>query len=131
LLVSSRLKPSIQRLVTNGTSDTGTSLLLVDDAVANAYYSKVQGAANNAQVGGFTYPCNAALPDFGVNIGPNYMAVIPGNAVTFAQVDANTCFGGIQSNGGATLQIYGDVMFRSQYVVFDGQNKALQIAPKA
>jgi hypothetical protein len=111
--------------------DTGTSLLLVDDAVANAYYSKVQGATNDAQVGGFTYPCNAALPDFGVNIGPSYMAVIPGAGITFAQVDANTCFGGIQSNGGSNLQIYGDVMFRSQYVVFDGQNKALQIAPKA
>lgn len=111
-------------------ADTGTSLLLVDPQVANAYYAKVQGATNNAQVGGFTYPCNAALPDFGVAMGPTYTAMIPGNAITFAQVDANTCFGGVQSNGGANLQIYGDVMFRTQYVVFDGKNKALMIAPK-
>jgi len=111
-------------------ADTGTSLLLVDPQVTNAYYAKVQGAVNNAQVGGFTYPCNAQLPDFGVAMGPTYTAMVPGNAITFAQVDANTCFGGVQSNGGANLQIYGDVMFKTQYVVFDGKNKQLMIAPK-
>jgi hypothetical protein len=111
-------------------TDTGTSLLLVDPQVANAYYAKVTGATNNSQVGGFTYPCNAQLPDFGVAMGATYTAMIPGNAITFAQVDANTCFGGVQSNGGANLQIYGDVMFRTQYVVFDGKNKALMMAPK-
>ena len=124
-----------QRVANTGGSpaiaDTGTSLLLVDDAVARAYYSKVPGATLDPQVGGFTYPCNAQVPDFGVNIGPDYMAVVPGSGITFAQVDANTCFGGVQSNGGAGLQIYGDVMFRAQYVVFDGGNRALQIAPKA
>lgn len=111
--------------------DTGTSLLLVDPPVANAYYSQVQGAVNDAQVGGFTYPCNTKLPDLGVAMGSNYTATIPGSMITFAQVDANTCFGGVQSNGGANLQIYGDVMFRTQYVVFDGANKKLQVAPKA
>lgn len=58
------------------------------------------------------------------------MAMVPGSGVTFAQVDANTCFGGIQGNGGANLQIYGDVMFRTQYVVFDGKAKTLQMAKK-
>ncbi|KAF1985062.1 aspergillopepsin A precursor [Aulographum hederae CBS 113979] len=117
-------------------ADTGTSLLLVDDAVAKAYYAKVQGAQNNPQIGGFTYPCNAAMPDFGVNVGPDYMATVPGSQITFAQVDAQTCFGGVQSNGavgtagGKSLQIYGDTMFKTQFVVFDGANKQLQIAPK-
>lgn len=64
-------------------------------------------------------------------MGPSYTAMVPGSGITFAQVDANTCFGGVQSNGGAKIQIYGDVMFRSQYVVFDGKNKALMMAPKA
>jgi hypothetical protein len=130
LLVSSPTIPSNRLSANKYIQDTGTSLLLVDPQVATAYYAKVPGAVNNAQVGGFTYPCNAALPDFGVAMGPTYTAMIPGNAITFAQVDANTCFGGVQSNGGANLQIYGDVMFRTQYVVFDGKNKQLQIAPK-
>ena len=98
--------------------------------MAQAYYSKVPGATNDAQAGGFTYPCNAQLPNFGVAIGNNYTAMIPGNQVTFAQVDANTCFGGVQSNGGSNMQIYGDVMFRTQYVVFDGGNTQLMVAPK-
>jgi len=122
-----------QKVTNQGASpaiaDTGTSLLLVDQQVAQTYYSQVKGAVNNAQVGGFTYPCNAQLPDFGVAMG-SYMAMVPGSGITFAQVDANTCFGGIQGNGGANLQIYGDVMFRANYVVFDGKNKQLMAAPK-
>jgi hypothetical protein len=92
----------------------------------------VQGAQNDQTVGGYVYPCNAQLPNFGVAIGNTYTAMIPGNMITFAQVDQGTCFGGVQSNGGSNLQIYGDVMFRTQYVVFNGgANKQLQIAPKA
>lgn len=114
-------------------ADTGTSLLLVDDAVAQAYYAQVQGAVNDAQAGGFTYPCTATLPDFGVAVGDSYVANVPGNQITFATVDAagTTCFGGVQSNGGATLQIYGDTMFKAQFVAFNGGNQSLGLAPKA
>lgn len=114
-------------------ADTGTSLLLVDDAVAQAYYAQVQGAVNDAQAGGFTYPCTATLPDFGVAIGDSYVANVPGNQITFSTVDTagTTCFGGVQSNGGATLQIYGDTMFKAQFVAFNGGNQSLGFAPKA
>jgi hypothetical protein len=113
-------------------ADTGTSLLLVDQAVAEAYYSQVQGAQLNAQVGGFIYPCDAELPDLSVAIGDAYMAKIPGNTVTFATVDqANTtCFGGIQGNQGAGLQIFGDTMFKSQFVAFNGGNQSLGFGEK-
>ncbi|KAL1633813.1 hypothetical protein SLS56_002692 [Neofusicoccum ribis] len=113
-------------------ADTGTSLLLVDDNVAQQYYSKVQGAVNDPNAGGFTYPCDAKLPDMAVAIGDNYMAVIPGDQVTFAAVDqANTtCFGGVQGNQGSSLQIYGDTMFKAQFVVFNGGNQSLGMAPK-
>ncbi|KAF2265713.1 acid protease [Lojkania enalia] len=113
-------------------ADTGTSLLLVDQQVADAYYSQVQGAENNAQVGGFIYPCDTQLPDISVAIGSDYMATIPGNQITFAAVDqANTtCFGGVQGNGGAGLQIYGDTMFKSQFVAFNGGNQSLGFGAK-
>ncbi|KAF2708871.1 acid protease [Pleomassaria siparia CBS 279.74] len=113
-------------------ADTGTSLLLVDQEVADTYYSKVQGAQNNAQVGGYIYPCGATLPDMAVAIGSSYMATIPGNQITFAAVDkANTtCFGGVQGNGGAGLQIYGDVMFKAQLVAFNGGNQSLGFGAK-
>lgn len=113
-------------------ADTGTSLLLVDQQVAEAYYSQVKGAQLNAQVGGFIYPCAATLPDMSVAIGDTYMAKIPGNQITFATVDkANTtCFGGVQGNQGAGLQIYGDTMFKAQLVAFNGGNQSLGFGQK-
>ncbi|KAJ4368261.1 hypothetical protein N0V83_006617 [Neocucurbitaria cava] len=112
-------------------ADTGTSLLLVDQQVAEAYYSQVQGAQLNAQVGGFVYPCDATLPDMSVAIG-DYMAKIPGSVITFATVDdANTtCFGGVQGNQGAGMQIFGDTMFRAQFVAFNGGNQSLGLGQK-
>jgi hypothetical protein len=89
----------------------------------------VSGAQLNADVGGMVYPCNVQLPDLAVAVG-DYLATVPGSQITFAQVDDETCFGGVQSNGGSDLQIYGDVFLRAQYVVFDGQNMNVMLAPK-
>lgn len=69
-------------------ADTGTTLMLVNSAVVNAYYSQVNGAVNDLKVGGVTFPCNAELPDLQVDIGGNYMANIPGHIINFAQVDS-------------------------------------------
>ena len=69
-------------------ADTGTTLMLVNPAVVNTYYSNVNGAVNNETVGGITFPCSATLPDLQVDIGGNYMANIPGNIINFAKVDA-------------------------------------------
>ena len=119
-------------------ADTGTSLMLVDDAVATAYYKQVQGAQLNQEQGGFTFPCNTALPNFNVQMGDTYVATIPGALINFSPVSqapgdsaAAQCFGGIQSNGGSNLQVYGDVMFKSQFVVFDGSKPQLGFAPQA
>lgn len=113
-------------------ADTGTSLLLVDQGVADVYYSQVPGAQLNAQVGGYIYPCGTTLPDMSVAIGEGQMAKIPGSAVNFATVDkANTtCFGGIQGNQGAGLQIYGDTLFKAQLVAFNGGNQSLGFGQK-
>lgn len=39
------------------------------------------------------------------------------------------CFGAVQSNGGANLQIYGDIFFKSQFVAFDGAGPSIGVAP--
>lgn len=111
-------------------ADTGTSLVLVDPHVVAAYYAQISGAQNDDSVGGYVYPCNADIPAFGMGIG-DFMAMVPSASVTFAEVDSSTCFGGIQSNGGSGLQIYGDVMFENNFVVFNGGNVSLSIAAKA
>lgn len=112
-------------------ADTGTSLMIVDDNVAEAYYAAVEGSQNDSSAGGYTFPCNAALPDFYVAMGDSHMAKIPGSAITYGRTSSDTCFGGIQGNSGSNLQIYGDIFFRAQYVVFDGGNMALQVGDKA
>lgn len=120
------------RAASDAIADTGTSLLLVDQVVAETYYAQVAGAEENASVGGFIYPCDAELPDISVAIGDEYMAVIPGNQITFAAVDeANTtCFGGVQGNQGSNLQIFGDTMFKAQLVAFNGGNQSLGFGAK-
>lgn len=69
-------------------ADTGTTLMLANPAIVNAYYSQVTGAVNNATVGGVTFPCNAVLPNLMVDVGGNYMAQVRGDDINFAAVDA-------------------------------------------
>ena len=71
-------------------ADTGTTLLLVDDAVAKAYYATVQGAQLDPQQGLFTFPCASQLQDLSVALGNNYMAKIDKSLLNFQQVDAQS-----------------------------------------
>ena len=73
-------------------ADTGTTLMLVSQAVANAYYSQVQGARMDPMAGGVTFPCNTNLPDLFVDVGGKYMAQIKGDDIRFAQIDAASKF---------------------------------------
>lgn len=111
-------------------ADTGTTLMLANAAVVTAYYSQVQGAVNDNSVGGVTFPCNSNLPDLNVDIGGDFMATVRGDDINFSPVDATgtTCFGGLQSIAG-DLQIYGDIFFKSQFVVFNLGNNSIAMAP--
>ena len=53
----------------SGIADTGTTLMLVDDAVVTAYWKQVKGSKNDSTQGGYTFPCSATLPDFSLIIG--------------------------------------------------------------
>ena len=68
-------------------ADTGTSLLIVDPGVVQAYYTQVEGAVDSEEVGGVAFPCTADLPDLQVATG-NSMATISGSLMNFAQVGA-------------------------------------------
>lgn len=111
-------------------ADTGTTLMLVDPSIVNAYYSQVQGAVNNEAVGGVTFPCNANLPDIQVDMGGAFLSTVRGEHINFAPVDqaGTICFGGIQAIA-PPLQIYGDIFFKSNFVAFHAGNNSLGIAP--
>ncbi|OLN87572.1 Aspartic protease PEP3 [Colletotrichum chlorophyti] len=108
-------------------ADTGTTLMLANPTMVQAYYQQVQGAKQDQTVGGITFPCNAELPDLMVDIGGVYMARVKGSDINFAQVDSRTCFGGLQATT-SKLQIYGDILFKSQFVAFNGGNMSLGMA---
>ncbi|CAK7217583.1 hypothetical protein SBRCBS47491_003208 [Sporothrix bragantina] len=110
-------------------ADTGTTLLLANDNIVNAYYSTVTGAENNQQVGGITIPCDADLPDLQLDVGGK-MATVKGTDIMFEQVQGNTCFGGLQAID-SDLMIFGDVFFKSNFVAFNIGDNTLGFAPHA
>ncbi|KAI9797339.1 MAG: Type I transmembrane sorting receptor [Piccolia ochrophora] len=113
-------------------ADTGTTLLLLTDPIVTAYYAAVPSARFDEAEGGYTFPCSTPLPAFTFAVTPTYRAVVPGSLINFAPVDAagRTCFGGIQSVGDIGFSIFGDIVFKSQFVVFDGGNQRLGFARK-
>lgn len=85
LMVNIDPKPAI--------ADTGTSLMLVDAFVHDTYYKAVPNAAKNPNLSNITtYPCDTKLPDFHVALGQKYIATIPGDLMTFADIGNNSEF---------------------------------------
>lgn len=75
--------PPLKRSNANyGIVDSGTSVLMLDPAVAKAYYANVPQVQHDGQ-GNFIFPCGTELPDFKVAIG-NYTASIPGDILDYA-----------------------------------------------
>ena len=109
-------------------ADTGTSLLLLPDAVVSAYYAQVQGSSNSQSDGGYIFPCSATLPSITLTI-EGYGAVVPGDYMNYAPVSdgSTTCFGGIQSDDGVGFSIFGDVFLKSQFVVFSDASGGPQL----
>jgi hypothetical protein len=68
-------------------ADTGTTLLLTQDAIVKDYYSGVNGSQLDKNQGGYIFPCSATLPDFTFGVG-SYMAVIGSDLINFAPVDS-------------------------------------------
>ncbi|KAI1821815.1 eukaryotic aspartyl protease [Xylaria intraflava] len=119
-------------------ADTGTTLLVLPDYIAAAYYSNIPGAINKGQgSGGYVFPCSATLPSYTAIIGP-YKAVVPGEYINHSLAGGDAangtlmCYGGIQAAPpGYTYAIYGDVFLKSQFVVFHGgDNVQLGLATK-
>ena len=93
-------------------------MVYLPDDVLKSYYGGVQGAQYNSLQGGYTFPCNANPPDFGVSIGGKTFT-IPGAYINYAPVDGSSCFGGLQSNSGIGFTIFGDVFLKAVYAIFD------------
>ncbi|KAG8411251.1 hypothetical protein J3459_016463 [Metarhizium acridum] len=69
---------NLQSAEIQGIADTGTTLLLIDDSIVDDYYSQVQGAQNDRQMGGYVFDCSSELPDFSFGVGQAKIT-IPGS----------------------------------------------------
>lgn len=115
-----------------GIADTGTTLLMLPDAVVEAYYAEVTGAEDSTQEGGWVFPCGSSVPDFSFGVGDGAIT-IPGDYINWAAVDTTntTCYGGIQSDSSIGFAIFGDIALKAAYVVFDGGEGRVGWAQKA
>ncbi|TRX90548.1 hypothetical protein FHL15_008521 [Xylaria flabelliformis] len=114
----------------DGIADTGTTLLYLPSSIVSAYYAQVSGAKNDANAGGYTFPCSANLPTFTFGVG-SARIVIPGSYINYAPYTGSTCFGGIQSSSGIGINIFGDVVLKAAYVVFDSNGPRIGWANKS
>lgn len=111
-------------------ADTGTTLVLISQEDAEAYYQNVDGATLDQQEGGYVFDCSADLPDFTFTVGDGEFTV-PGKYINYAQGSGSQCFGGIQPPPGSLdVAILGDIALKSAYVVFDAGNSQVGWATK-
>lgn len=105
-----------------GIADTGTTLLMLPEAVVQAYYAQVSGASYDSTQGGYTFACDADLPDFTLGIGNEGRIVVPGEYINYSPLDSlnQTCYGGIQDDSSIGFAIFGDVALKAAFVVFEG-----------
>ncbi|KAI1751049.1 secreted aspartic proteinase precursor [Xylaria castorea] len=114
----------------DGIADTGTTLLYLPTSIVSAYYAQVSGSKNDANAGGYTFPCSANLPTFTFGVG-SARIVIPGSYINYAPYSGSTCFGGIQSSSGIGINIFGDIVLKAAYVVFDSNGPRIGWANKS
>ena len=108
-----------------GVVDTGTTLILIDDATAEWYWSQVSSAVLDVDMySGWVFACNETLPDFKMVIGEpgkaTYTATVPGTYMNYAPLQQGKCYGGMQPLfNEIPFNVYGDILLKSVFVVFD------------
>lgn len=101
--------------------DTGTTLALVSDDFCKAIYDAIDGSKYDEQQQGYLIPSNITadqLPDVTVAIGDKQFT-IQKEDIAFADAGNGYLYGGIQSRGDMTFDIYGDTVLKGIYAIFD------------
>ncbi|KAL5603634.1 hypothetical protein FOVSG1_006384 [Fusarium oxysporum f. sp. vasinfectum] len=123
---------TIHRSGNKAIADTGTTLVLVSDEVCEALYDSIPGATYNSTQQGYVFPRSTKvedLPEFKVAIGDKQF-VIQSQDLAFAPADKHNWYGGIQSRGNLTFDIFGDSFLKSVYAIWDQGNQRFGVVPK-
>lgn len=79
---------------------------------------------------GIVFPCSGKLPDYTVGVGSGRY-VIPGSLLNFGPYEdgSDFCVGGVQE--GSNPSIFGDVVLKQIFAVFDDGNRRIGFAKTA
>ena len=67
-----------------GIADTGTTLIIIEDRIAQIYYEHVPTARfEGSSLEAWVFNCDVTLPDFRIAIG-DFMATIPGEYINYS-----------------------------------------------
>ncbi|KAI1315449.1 hypothetical protein EDD11_000782 [Mortierella claussenii] len=113
-----------------GIVDTGTTLIIVGDAAAQAIHSNIQGATKDPQ-NGWLVPCSLKSSTDNVSFTMGGTAFnVPLADLAYENVGdgSGNCVSGVQG-GQNGLWILGDVFIKNNYCVFDQGSMRIGIAP--
>lgn len=116
--------------VITGIVDTGTSLMMFPQHIVDEYYAKLPGSYFDTSLGSMLLPCNMTPPDFVFGVGDDYRGRIPGHYLNYASHTDEFCYGGLQSSKDIPFAVFGDILIKAQFIVFDRGNLAVGFANK-
>jgi hypothetical protein len=100
-------------------ADTGTTLMLCSDNFVQDVYNAIPGAKYDGQSQGYIFPANTTadqLPVVTVAVGDTQYT-IQKEDLSFADAGNGMVYGGIQSRGTLTFDIFGDIFLKAVYAV--------------
>ena len=109
---------SIQLSGNKAIADTGTTLLLTSDQVCEAVYGAIPGAKQDTQQQGWVFPANTAesdLPTVTFMVGNTPITIEKQHLGFAGGSEGNMVYGGIQSRGDLTFDIFGDTFLQNVY----------------
>ncbi|KAK0711600.1 aspartic peptidase domain-containing protein [Lasiosphaeris hirsuta] len=102
-----------------GVVNTGSSLLYLPRDIVNTYYAGVASAVYNETIGRvWLFGCNETLPISTLGIEDTHVT-IPSEYLNYWPNGDGTCWGRIQAEPGLGYSIYGNVLLKAAFVVFD------------
>lgn len=115
--------------------DTGSIFTYLPEAVVLAYWEQVPGAAyESGASGNIVFPCNTALPDLRLSLLGGVTVTLHGrylNPYGFQSFESGTyCLGGLQANTAGGVNILGQAVFQSMFLVMDLGNIRVGFATK-